>query len=1002
MNKLKSRSYQFLLLTSFLSITPFLGYSAPVSPEVAQKEAWNFYNQYSHIRFKAHASEELSLVYKAGGEIPEFYIYNNAVGFIIISGDDRLPEVLGYSECGKFDYDKIPENFKWWLSEYEKEISAWLPFADQKLPSAYKRVPVKRPPIEPLTKTTWNQDAPYNNDCPLDYSGQRSVTGCVATAMAQLMKYHEWPKNPTGSSGGVVFDGTTYQWDRMLDNYVNGEYSGVEAAAVATLMRQCGAAVNMQYSSWSSGAYDSAVPYAFTKYFNYGPDIKMVWKDYTPLSNWTEIVYNELAAGRPLYYSGSSSQGGHAFVCDGYSENDFFHFNWGWGGYQDGYFRLTALNPASGGAGSYEGGYNTGQTILTGLAPNKNNKPIVNQYALISTGGFFYDKPNTFNIQQDPRGFNLIYNPLAAALTASLGVKIVESDNPSATPKYISAGSTTFQTGYGTGEIQVKIPNMPDGTYSITPVFSRSGGEWMPVLIPLGKQNYVKLIVKDGKQEFINDGADDSNKAILIVNDPITTPEIYGNADMAFKLPVLNVGKGDYMGFLGFTLVKKDDEFGDAVSFSDSAPVSGKGYLEWEIKFTDHLSPGQYLMYVSDDEYNILVDGQEISIKEGKLPIPKTDGKVKVEGLAPNFINSESENPIYFTVTSSSSREETITLRFVVIDAESFEKVKEFPLYSASIPAEYSGRLVIQPHDLEIQPGKYMWYVADASGNAISYSTPLIVTSPVKDQDGVAYYITDETKKKAMITSPESAPYTGVISVPEFINGYEAAALTPDAFAFSDAIEVTLPASIHEIPNGGFYDTYPMRQLNLEASDIVETGTLSFYPKYSSNCWLTVPENLAIPYHLADVWNNFQMTNWRLELKDVKITSGMEIDPTTGLAYAPYYVNCFTPLSIGFDAPEEKNVAVTVIHNSDWILVSTIDPKETKVELPPLGIRGWGRIIAEATSKPVGVYSMDSDNKPLNVYTIDGKLIIRNASSEEIRNLQPGLYIIGNRKHMVK
>lgn len=983
----------------------FSALAAPVAPSAAAAEASDFLRQ-SHPGLKAAPSHPaLTLAYTADADdLAAFYVFNYSDGFVIVSADDRLPAVLGYSDNGAFDETRIPENFKWWLGEYRKEIAGWLPTASEPTSTGRQmRAPIRREPIAPLTKTTWNQDAPYNNDCPLDQSGQRSVTGCVATAMAQLMKYHEWPKKPTGSSGGIVFDGTTYDWSHMLDHYERGNYTSSQAAAVAKLMRQCGAAVNMMYSSWASGAYDNAVPYAFIHYFNYNPELQLVWKDYTPQSKWNDMVYAEVAAGRPVYYSGHSSEGGHAFVCDGYSENEFFHFNWGWGGYQDGYFRLTALNPASGGAGSYEGGYNSGQTIITGLAPNTTGTTAPEQIALVSTGGFFYDKETTYVIKQDPSGYNMIYNPMIYSETVTVGLKFTNLDNPAAEPKYSSSGSVTLKSQYGFTELSASTPSLPDGTYSITPVFYKNNNDWQPILIPLGKQNYVRLTVTGGKASYENAGPDNSNKATLIVNMPITTPTIYGNADMAFRVPVLNVGDGDYMGNLGLTLVEKDDDFGDSISINDSAPISGNGYSEWDVSFTDHIEAGDYLLYVSDDDNNMLIDGVEVKVSDGNFPELADTGKLTVQELAPNFIVSGQENPIYFTINSTSIFEENMPFRFTVLDAKTLKKVKDLPFdYTLTIPAKFLGRVTVPPRDLGIEPGEYMWYVSNPDGEALSYATPLIVTSQMKTAGYLAYVVTNEKDKLARVVHPVEGAYTTGITVPASVSGYVINEISPDAFAFSTSSSVTLPNTVTEIPAGGFYNDYALRNLTLEATAIVEADEQAFNPKYATNCWLTVPNELTYDYRSSEPWKDFQMTNWALELDNVQIISGMELNPDTGLPYSPYYVNCFTPITIGLSAPESMNVEVLVVRNGEWLEYHTIDPKVTTVTLPAIGPRGWGKFQATATTNPVAVDTVNAETGPADVYSIDGRIVLRAAAPDQIRALAPGIYIIGGRKYTVK
>jgi hypothetical protein len=220
--------------------------------------------------------------------------------------------------------------------------------------------------VSPLVQTKWDQSPYYNNLCPYDNSkGERTVTGCVATAMAQVMNYWEYPKKGTGfhsynhSKYGTLnanFGSTTYDWANM-PNELTSSSSTVQKNAVATLMYHCGVSVDMDYnvsSEGGSGAYviSSRSPvthcteYALKTYFGYKTSIQGVQKaDYTT-TNWKNLLKAELDASRPIVYAGFGD-GGHCFVCDGYDNNDYFHFNWGWGGLYDGYFALNALIPGA-------------------------------------------------------------------------------------------------------------------------------------------------------------------------------------------------------------------------------------------------------------------------------------------------------------------------------------------------------------------------------------------------------------------------------------------------------------------------------------------------------------------------------------------------------------------------------------------------------------------------------------------------------------------------------
>ena len=1000
-----SRLFPYASLTALVLAGAQTAYAAPVLPDAAMSEAADFLSR-SHNGINAiPGNVQLSLAYTADAEgTAAYYIFNHQNGFVIVSADDRLPSVLGYSDNGCFDPDRTPENMKWWLGEYQREIKAWLPNAPE-TPEAVniKRAVANRPAIAPLLKTKWNQDAPYNNNCPLDHS-QRAVTGCVATAMAQLMKYHEWPERPVGSNAGIVFDGNPFNWKNMLDVYETGKYTATQAAAVARLMRFCGAAVNMQYSYWSSGAYDYEVPWAFTRYFNYDPSVEMVWKDYTAQSRWNDLVYAELQEGRPLYYSGSSNQGGHAFVCDGYSENEYFHFNWGWGGYQDGYYRLTALNPASGGAGSYEGGYNSGQTILINLKPAQNpgsNAP--EQKGLLSTGAFSYSGNNTFEITHDPANFNLIYNPFFYRQTLTIGMRYASLDRPGEAPKYITVGESTLEPLYGFKDLTAGAPILSNGTYSVTPVYSDDRGTtWNPILIPLGKQNYVRLTVDGNNISYENAGPDESNSPVLIAEFPISTPVIYGNADKAFCLPIINLGQGDYMGNLGFTLVQEDAEFGDSASVTESAPVAGKSYNEWEVTFDDDLSPGYYRLYVQDDDENFLIDGVRIEIKDGNFPSITSSKSVTVEDLAPNFMTSGKDNPIYFTVNSTSIFEETIKFRFTILNAETLEKIQDLPDYSVTVPANYTGRVSISPRDLGVKPGKYMWYVADDKGNAISRATPLIVTSAGETADGIRYIITDETAKTATVVPLEGTPYSGDCVVPASIDGYNLTAIRNDAFAFSTAASVTLPASIGRIPAGAFYDDWRLETLTLEAENMVETGKMAFNTRYIPACWLVVNDQLSNAYHYDPRWSAFKMSAWHLQLDGVKVKSGLMENPATGEFYAPYFVNCFSEMDIWFDDPDGKNIRIEMNISGKRLTDQVIDPRTTALHLPAIGMHGQGYISAYVTDDKVGVEGITESDSPEDVYSIDGTIVLRQATPDQIRSLEPGLYIIGGVKRIIR
>ncbi|MBR1789526.1 MAG: C10 family peptidase [Bacteroidaceae bacterium] len=326
-----------------------------------------------------------------------YYVFNRGTneGFVIVSGDDQTLPVLGYTEEGEFDYNALPANMRYWLDSREQQL---LELSQNGNVGQPRRAIATHDKIAPMVTTKWNQGSPYNDECPMYFTLGRSVTGCVATAMAQVLYYQRaksvtevqadipgytgWTAHAT--YGNLVVEGieagSPIDWDNMLDSYGSGA-SAKQKKAVAQLMHYCGVSVHMDYTNGSSGAQSSEVPTAFQKYFGYGSKTRIVYQTSYSDEAWDKLLYSELAEGRPFYLSGYNEEGGHAFVCDGYDGNYCFHINWGWGGASDGYYMLAKLNPGSQGIGGSSGGYSEGEAAVIGCEPDNYSEkamPIAN------------------------------------------------------------------------------------------------------------------------------------------------------------------------------------------------------------------------------------------------------------------------------------------------------------------------------------------------------------------------------------------------------------------------------------------------------------------------------------------------------------------------------------------------------------------------------------------------------------------------------------------------
>lgn len=333
------------------------------------------------------------LAYTAKGEKedhPYYYIFNrgNNEGFLIISADSRSKKILAYSTRGSFDINTAPPEMKAWLGGYEEAIGDLMDTPDSLLARHLKRQLKSKsrfksrdkllPSVAPLLKNIrYSQEWPYNAMCP-----SNGVTGCVATGAVQIMRYHCYPKTPTGKSHSYVLNGqrigttynTSYDWNNMINTYSSRGGTNAQNKAIAKLMFDAGVSCNMEYTPNMSGANTMLMAEALATYFGYDIDMTVYRRDAFSDAEFVHLLKRELSAGRPVLFSGSGSGGGHCFVCDGYDKNGLFHFNWGWNGMSDGYYDITNLSPKDQSTGGVSGSYNKDVAFIGGIRPNNGSK----------------------------------------------------------------------------------------------------------------------------------------------------------------------------------------------------------------------------------------------------------------------------------------------------------------------------------------------------------------------------------------------------------------------------------------------------------------------------------------------------------------------------------------------------------------------------------------------------------------------------------------------------
>ena len=415
---MKQKHFFVILMALFAGVLQ----AATVNKEDALQKAQNFVAG-RQAAARGGVGQGLSL--QTAYDSNSIYVFNIGTdgGFVIVSGDDRTPEILGYSDAGRFDAQNIPTNMRAFLQGYADEIQQ-LP---ETMPAASRGVGQKRvakTAIAPFIQTSWGQDSPYNLKTP-SFFVYESVTGCVATAMAQVLYYvaansFGFPTATTTVIPAYNYAGkytggpltteevpvTEFAWSKMQLSY-NGSETAEKKNAVADLMLCCGTSVEMDYRNQANGGSSASlasIPHALKTYFGFDNSVKYRNRGLFTTSEWEDMIYTELAAGRPVLYGGQSSGGGHAFVCDGYDGDGFYHINWGWKGTNDGFFLLAALNPFDNngiGASSSFDGYSMKQDMIIGLqAPSENTdqeevRMTVNQLKYNSTN-VTYNKSNAY------------------------------------------------------------------------------------------------------------------------------------------------------------------------------------------------------------------------------------------------------------------------------------------------------------------------------------------------------------------------------------------------------------------------------------------------------------------------------------------------------------------------------------------------------------------------------------------------------------------------------
>ncbi|MDD4821088.1 MAG: thiol protease/hemagglutinin PrtT [Bacteroidales bacterium] len=486
-----------------------------------------------------------------------FYVYGYPTGgFVIISSDDCAKSILGYSD-GQFNRNTLPGNMRYWLSVYADEIHAASASSDVTTQSNEydSSSPAYSVTISPLLgNIMWDQDAPYSNKVP-----DQMLTGCVATAMAQVMKYYEYPAKGIGSHSysyngrtfSANFAASTYDWNNMLDVYSGVNYSIVEANAVATLMYDCGVSVDMQYTPDGSGAELFGIAEALISYFGYDPNMQYYSRDYYYSNEWMNMLKKELNEARPVLYFANDDKEtyGHAFVVDGYDTNNRMHINWGWSGDLNGYFVINALNIESA-----DIDLSSVQSFIGGLQPKTSGTSYTPQLDLIdelTLNSSAVARSASFIVNG-----NMLYNNGTAFSGAVSGALYKENSFVCTVGDVRKNATIASDMKIAVSSSAFTIPsNVSSGDYQLYLVAQgKNSNQWERVRIKNGLRNYYNVHVTETSVSFSEPKLSD----VINVTSVISDNKLYSTYTGNFTMNVKTFSR-EFNSYIGVELVSTSD-----------------------------------------------------------------------------------------------------------------------------------------------------------------------------------------------------------------------------------------------------------------------------------------------------------------------------------------------------------------------------------------------------------------------------------------------------------
>lgn len=946
------------LLAILITVCNIAGITKYLTPSEALVR-FNSSNARNVKRIENHPLK-LNIEISSSSGVPVVFLYTSDLGSVILSGSDNVPALIGYTE-NPIDADAIPDGMKYWMEYMADEIA----YAEGKNTGGVA-VESVGPAIQPLLHTLWGQTGAYNTFTPI-VNEKQSPSGCVATALAQIMYYHKWPVHPTGivnctdtnkDAYTMDLDTVTFEWNKMLQAYT--EESDEESInAVGLMMKGVGYAVNMQYGASSSGATNANAKKGVIENLGYSKDLTVVHREAFTRQEWDGMLYEMLSNGQPVFYTGRDAvwlgSGGHAFVCDGYDGEGYFHFNWGWDGKYNGYFLTSCMVPAGAGTGGFINGYNYSQEVFVNFYPDNGDEFISYEYVQ----GLNFDEKDfvlTAEFTSLPSKNKKYYVGVAISPKDSL----LKADDVIREFEIVGDGSVSIK-------IDESITNMlnPELEYAVRYVWrEESNEEWRRVVPPTDglllyySQPFGGILAYEDDQWKFNAEALDRDPYDITVDELTFNGEdyLFLNENSQMKMRITN-NDDDYFNH-GMRIYFVDIETGEKPKFLNfSLEINPKDSVELSFTIKDFkgLPAGKY--YVEFTEANthahISMDTSRIYYVLDEETLPQARDATFIYTIMPQgyaVLNN--------TISGEAAGGDTTIPAYIEYEGTRYD-VKGIKKALNEIIDAYG----IQTLHIEAP----LTAIPDNALKNCKELETLTLPTTLRSIGNYAFYACNKLKELEL---PEGVETIGI-------------------FAFSGcyALEsLKLPGSLHNISDNSFSSCRVLERLVIPEG-VTSLGTRSF-------CYSYELRELILPATLQSIGNR-AFYSFYSTLEKIKCPATDLPDLDEGAFPTSYYNKA--QLYVPSTSLEEYKA------HPVWGKFVNILPDETMTT----GVETFTKYDDEGChvcSCSGGAEVVNACGKEVKVYSVNGALIARAmAKSDSLHfELLPGIYIVGVDQERIK